>query len=58
MSMTHRERLETAWRHEEPDRVPIEMRIPDRVREHPADRMDELTPRVWAAATKSAATES
>ena len=30
----------------------------ERVRDHPADRMDELTPRVWAAATKSAATET
>ena len=34
--MTHRQRLETAWRFEEPDRVPIELQVDARVRELPA----------------------
>lgn len=43
MQMTHRERLETAWRFEEPDRVPIELRIHEAVRENPkAARLVEL----------------
>ncbi len=33
--MTHRERLEKAWRLEEPDRVPIELLIPADVSEDP-----------------------
>ncbi|HUU42836.1 MAG TPA: hypothetical protein VMX57_03600, partial [Planctomycetota bacterium] len=43
MTMTHRERLETAWRHEEPDRVPIELSIAPGALEHPrAQRLREL----------------
>jgi len=34
--LSHRARLEAAWRFEEPDRVPIEIRIASRIREHPA----------------------
>lgn len=33
--MTHRERLETAWRLREPDRVPIEIRISPHAQKHP-----------------------
>jgi len=33
--MNHRERMETAWSHKEPDRVPIELGIPKPMREHP-----------------------
>ena len=41
--MTHRERLETAWSHEEPDRVPIELRIEASARTDPrAARLVEL----------------
>ena len=41
--MTHQERLETAWRFQEPDRVPIELTISDHAREHPrADRVLRL----------------
>jgi len=41
--MTHRERLETAWAFREPDRVPVELEIAPRVREHPkARRLVEL----------------
>jgi len=36
--MTHRQRLETAWRFEEPDRVPIELQVDAQVRELPADK--------------------
>ena len=43
MTMTHRERLETAWRLEEPDRVPIELELSAHAREHPrAGRVVEL----------------
>jgi len=35
MPMTHRERLETAWSFQEPDRVPIELSISEYVRKHP-----------------------
>lgn len=46
MSMTHRERMETAWSHREPDRVPIELAIPAAVREHPSgQRLCELADR-------------
>ncbi|MFW5869061.1 MAG: uroporphyrinogen decarboxylase family protein [Armatimonadota bacterium] len=33
--MTHRERIETAWNHEEPDRVPIEFPVSAFVRDDP-----------------------
>ena len=35
MPLTHRQRLETAWRFEEPDRVPIEMKVSQKTRAHP-----------------------
>jgi len=41
--MTHRQRIETAWRFHEPDRVPIEVALSDAVRGHPrARRLAEL----------------
>lgn len=43
MTTTHRERLETTWRFEEPDRVPIEIAITQDIRENPkAARLVEL----------------
>lgn len=43
MATTHKERLETAWRFEEPDRVPIELVIAPGLREDPrAERLVEL----------------
>ena len=43
MAMTHRERMETAWAHREPDRVPIELGITEAVRRHPkSQRLYEL----------------
>jgi len=35
MMMTHRERLETAWQFRQPDRVPIEISIPQSLRDDP-----------------------
>lgn len=41
--MNHRERMETAWSHQEPDRVPIECGVPQTVRDHPkGGRLCEL----------------
>ncbi|MHB9026423.1 MAG: uroporphyrinogen decarboxylase family protein [Armatimonadota bacterium] len=41
--MTHKERLETAWSFREPDRVPIELDLSPRYRQHPlAGRLVEL----------------
>jgi len=41
--MNHRERMETAWSHREPDRVPIELGVPQTVRDHPkGQRLCEL----------------
>ena len=41
--MTSKERLETAWLFQEPDRVPVELQISQRAREHPrAKRLLEL----------------
>ena len=43
MAMTHRERIETAWRFEEPDRVPIELVLAPGLRGEPrAERLLEL----------------
>jgi hypothetical protein len=43
MSMTHRARLEAAWAFQEPDRVPIELGLSTRYREHPhAERLVAL----------------
>ena len=36
MSMSHRERIETAWNFKEPDRIPIEAVISPEAKEHPA----------------------
>lgn len=35
MTMTHRQRLETAWSFREADRVPIELHVSARYRAHP-----------------------
>jgi hypothetical protein len=43
MAMSHRQRLETAWSFREPDRVPIELEVPQQVRQDPrAARLAEL----------------